>query len=137
MGGSATSREHDWGGLDIGYRDREWTEREDERLSDEAAIAAWRVVEEGMGEEGGGGGGEEWERERWGEGQVGEWRDGDEAAEMSALAVTLRQYPDAWKAFVDLHDGVGFRLCGTWDLEPPQTAVKTVVMDHILRIVMD
>ena len=43
----------------------------------------------------------------------------------------------AWKAFVDLHDGVGFRLCGTWDLEPPQTAVKTVVMDHILRIVMD
>lgn len=43
----------------------------------------------------------------------------------------------AWEAFVDLHDGMGFRLCGTWDLEPPQTAVKTVVMDHILRIVMD
>lgn len=43
----------------------------------------------------------------------------------------------AWEAFVDLHDGMGFRLCGTWDLEPPQTAVRTVVMDHILRIVMD
>lgn len=43
----------------------------------------------------------------------------------------------AWEAFVDLQDGFGFRKCGTWELAPPTTAVKTVVMDHILRIVMD
>ncbi|CAB1099452.1 unnamed protein product [Ectocarpus sp. CCAP 1310/34] len=134
-GGSARDQQLDWGDLDIGYRDRsEWDEMEDERLSDEAAaaaLAAWSEEEEGEGSLR--------EKElRWGEGEVGEWDgEADEAAEMAALAVTLRQYPDAWEAFVDLHDGVGFRLCGTWDREPPPSAVKTVVMDHILRIIMD
>eukprot|EP00903_Cladosiphon_okamuranus_P008823 g8450.t1 len=117
----------------------EWDEREEERVSDEAAAAAIKAAwsEEDEDEEADGmlAGRKE---PRWGEGEVGEWdRGGDEAMEMSALAVTLRQYPDAWEAFVNLHDGMGFRLCGTWDLEPPQTAVRTVVMDHILRIVMD
>lgn len=80
-----TLGEKDWAGLDIGFRDKEWGggegEGEDERLSDEATAAS-------LGGEGKG------ERERWGEGQLGEWAGGDEAAEMSALAVTLRQYPE-------------------------------------------
>eukprot|EP00752_Nemacystus_decipiens_P016206 g14493.t1 len=118
----------------------EWDEREDESMLDEAAAAATMAAwgEELRGEEAADGGLTGRKEPRWGEGGVGEGNRGaDEAMEMSALAVTLRQYPDAWEAFVDLHDGMGFRLCGTWDLEPPQTAVRTVVMDHILRIVMD
>lgn len=92
-GGSARDQQLDWGDLDIGYRDSsEWEEMEDERLSDEAAaaaLAAWSEEEEE---------GEGLLREkelRWGEGEVGEWDgEADEAAEMAALAVTLRQYPE-------------------------------------------
>lgn len=74
----------------------EWDEREDERMSDEAAVAAIMAAwnEEDDDEETGGGlmGRKE---PRWGAGEVGEWdRGGDEAMEMSALAVTLRQYPE-------------------------------------------
>ncbi|CAN0189598.1 unnamed protein product [Discosporangium mesarthrocarpum] len=61
----------------------------------------------------------------------------EEAMEMTAVAVTLRQFPSEWEAFVDLDDGRGFQLCGTWDMRPPSKAVDTVVMDHILRTVMD
>lgn len=87
-------REKDWRELDIGYRDnREWEEggeEDDERLSGHAAAAA--AVSTAASSLGGGE--RRGERERWGEGQLGEWAGGDEAAEMSALAVTLRQYPE-------------------------------------------
>ncbi|CAM9448993.1 unnamed protein product, partial [Ectocarpus sp. 13 AM-2016] len=87
----------------------------------------------------------------WGDLDIGyrdrsEWEEmederlSDEAA-AAALAAWSEEEEEgegsAWEAFVDLHDGVGFRLCGTWDREPPPSAVKTVVMDHILRIIMD
>lgn len=92
-GGSAVDQ--DWGDVDIGYRDSN-SEWEGERLSDEAAaaaIAAWSEEEGWEEEEGGGLVGEK--ELRWGEGEVGEWEGGaDEAAEMTALAVTLRQYPE-------------------------------------------
>lgn len=75
----------DWGEMDIGYRDRGWDEREDERQLKEA-LSAWELEQqaEGMGDVKG---------ERWGEVEVGGYG-ADEAAEMSALAVTLRQYPE-------------------------------------------
>ena len=97
--GGTSSRDEDWVGLDLAFRESEWVEREDERMSDEAAaaaMAAWSDAEEAEREEGGRrlGGGKE--PPRWAEGEVGEWDGGgaDEAAEMSALAVTLRQYPE-------------------------------------------
>lgn len=98
--GTPAARQKDWGEFDIGYRDREWAEREEERLSEEAAAAAmaWEVEQEGAGNAGGGEmleeGGIVDERERWGEWEVGEWDGANEAAEMSALAVTLRKYPE-------------------------------------------
>lgn len=89
MGTAVRSWEADngWGGMDIGYRDRE--EWENEKLSEEAAaaaLAAWGIA--GAGSEVG------VEKERWGEGEVGEMAVANEAMEMSALAVTLRQYPE-------------------------------------------
>ena len=74
----------------------EWDEREDERMSDEAAAAAMAAwSEEDKEEEAADGGCMGRKEPRWGEGEVGEWdRGGDEAMEMSALAVTLRQYPE-------------------------------------------
>lgn len=70
-------------------------EGEGEKASDKAAaaaMAAWsdegeeeEADEVSMGRK----------EPRWGEAEVGEWdRGGDEAMEMSALAVTLRQYPE-------------------------------------------
>lgn len=79
------AKDKDWGAVDIGYRDRGWDEREGERQLKEASTA-WEMEQqaERMGDVKG---------ERWGEVEVGVY-EADEAAEMSALAVTLRQYPE-------------------------------------------
>lgn len=73
----------------------EWAEREEERMSDEAAAAAMAAWCEEDDEQEAGGRLMARTEPRWGEAEVGEWdRGGDEAMEMSALAVTLRQYPE-------------------------------------------
>lgn len=84
--GDDVAKDEDWGEMDIGYRDRERGDREDERQSEEVSTA-WEMEQqaEGMGDVKGG---------RWGEGEVGGFYGADEAAEMSALAVTLRHYPE-------------------------------------------
>ncbi|CAM9972993.1 unnamed protein product, partial [Choristocarpus tenellus] len=46
-------------------------------------------------------------------------------------------YDSPWEVYIDLDDDVGFRLCGTWDQKPPPQTVNAVVMDYILRVVMD
>lgn len=92
-----TRQNKDWNGMDIGYRDSEWAEREDERILGEAAaaaMAAWEIADHGEEGEGRDEDGAGEKRERWGEAEVGEWPGADEAAEMAALAVTLRQYPE-------------------------------------------